>query len=460
MLNDHLRSMIYDKYIKPTENRRDTYAGIEIELPIINLGGKATDHTVSRAAMNRAVSHFGFQPLKYDDDGNLHEAQDPVTGDLFSFDCSYNNFEISFARSQNLNAVDTRFRRYIEYLNNDLILNNHLISGFGITPYYRLCRKDYIRCGRYGMLGGYLGKCCEWKKEGGCHAYPQFGTFASASQIQVDVSTDELLDTLRTFSLLEPVKSLLFANSMMPQDEPDYLLIRDNLWEYSTHGINPRNVGGYEAIPESIEELIEYIAYTSLFCTERDGKYLFFEPIPLVEYFTRDVIAGEYYENGKYYSFPFKPEETDLAYLRTYKFLDLTARGTIEYRSLCTQPLGQSFAGAAFQLGLLAKRDALRELWARETVLYHHGLTANELRRQFNKGHIPDVLDREALRSLLIEITRLSEEGLRERGFGEEKYLLPVYERAERISSPAKDMKDALTGGKPLSEIILEHAKL
>ena len=28
MLNDHLRSMIYDKYIKPTENRRDTYAGI------------------------------------------------------------------------------------------------------------------------------------------------------------------------------------------------------------------------------------------------------------------------------------------------------------------------------------------------------------------------------------------------------------------------------------------------
>ena len=33
MLNDHLRSMIYDKYIKPTENRRHTYAGIEIELP-------------------------------------------------------------------------------------------------------------------------------------------------------------------------------------------------------------------------------------------------------------------------------------------------------------------------------------------------------------------------------------------------------------------------------------------
>ena len=144
MLNDHLRSMIYDKYIKPTENRRDTYAGIEIELPIINLGGKATDHTVSRAAMNSAVSHFGFQPLKYDDDGNLHEAQDPVTGDLFSFDCSYNNFEMSFARSQNLNDVDDRFRRYIEYLNKNLILNNHLISGFGITPYYRLCRKDYI----------------------------------------------------------------------------------------------------------------------------------------------------------------------------------------------------------------------------------------------------------------------------------------------------------------------------
>ncbi len=460
MLNDHLRSMIYEKYIKPTENRNDTYAGIEIELPIINLQGKATDHNVSRSAMNDAVMHFGFTPLKYDDNGHLHEAQDPITGDLFSFDCSYNNFEISFARARNLSDVDVRFHRYIEYLNRNLAKGHHMISGFGITPYYRACRKDYISNGRYRMLGGYLGKCCDWKKEGGCHPYPQFGTFASASQIQVDVKSEELIDTLQVFSLLEPLKSLLFANSMMPEDEPDYLLIRDNLWEYSTHGINPRNVGGYEAVPESIDELIEYIAYTSLFCTEREGKYLFFEPIPLVEYFTNDTIAGEYFENGSYYSFPFKPEETDLKYLRTYKFLDLTARGTIEYRSLCTQPLGQSFAGAAFQLGLLAKREALKDLWAKETVLYHHGLTANELRRQFNKGHIPDLFDKAELRRLLIEITCLSEEGLRERGFGEERYLQPVYDRAERISSPANDMKNALLSGKTLTDIIYDYAKM
>ena len=85
MLNDHLRSMIYDKYIRPTEKRSETYAGVEIELPIINLSGEATDHSVSRNAMNAAVRHFSFQPFRYDDDGFLHEAQDPVSGDLFSF---------------------------------------------------------------------------------------------------------------------------------------------------------------------------------------------------------------------------------------------------------------------------------------------------------------------------------------------------------------------------------------
>ena len=458
MLNDHLRSMIYDKYIRPTEKRQETYAGVEIELPIINLSGEATDHNVSRSAMNAAVRHFNFRPLKYDDTGFLHAAQDPVSGDLFSFDCSYNNFEISFARALSLQEVDARFKKYVTFLNDVLARSRHIISGFGITPYYKKCRKDYIPNGRYRMLGGYLGKCCEWKKEGGCHPYPQFGTFASASQIQIDVKADELPDTLRTFSMLEPVKSLLFANSVMPEDEPEYLLFRDNLWEYSTHGINPRNIGPYEAVPESIDELIEYIAYTSLFCTERDGKYLFFEPIPLVEYFGKETIAGEYFEDGEYHPYPFTPEEGDLRYLRTYKFLDLTARGTIEYRSLCTQPLGQSFAGAAFQLGLLQKRNELKELWERDTVLYHHGLTANELRGQFNKGHIPDLLDRDMLRRQLIVITSLAEAGLRERGFGEERYLIPVYERAERIASPAKDMMTALSEGESMTEIIYRHA--
>ena len=67
--------------------------------------------------------------------------------------------------------------------------------------------------------------------------------------MQLDVRFDKLIETIDTFSLLEPIKSLLFANSWM-EDEPDNLCVRDMFWENSTHGINPHNIGVYEKIPD------------------------------------------------------------------------------------------------------------------------------------------------------------------------------------------------------------------
>lgn len=35
---------------------------------------------------------------------------------------------------------------------------------------------------------------------------------------------------------------------------------------------------------------------TSIFCTERDGKYIHFRPIPIISYLKEKEIIGEYYE--------------------------------------------------------------------------------------------------------------------------------------------------------------------
>ena len=44
---------------------------------------------------------------------------------------------------------------------------------------------------------------------------------------------------------------------------------------------------------------------------------------------------------------------------RSYQYQDLTTRGTVEFRSVCTQPLDRTFASAAFHLGLLVNLDKL-----------------------------------------------------------------------------------------------------
>ena len=79
-----------------------------------------------------------------------------------------------------------------------------------------------------------------------------------------------------------------------------------------------------------------------------------------------DEIAkrGEYYdsEDGRYKKITIIPEMRDIDYLRTFKFEDLTYRGTIEFRSCCTQPIADSMTVGAFHLGLQKRLDQLEVL--------------------------------------------------------------------------------------------------
>ena len=43
-----LRECLYKKYITPTERTGEDYIGIEIEMPVVNLSGEATDFSVTQ----------------------------------------------------------------------------------------------------------------------------------------------------------------------------------------------------------------------------------------------------------------------------------------------------------------------------------------------------------------------------------------------------------------------------
>ena len=331
----------------------------------------------------------------------------------------------------------------------------------GINPNADINHNKPIQNERYRMLYHYLHSYPQHTAEVPMrfHERPDFGTFTSASQVQLDVGYDELTDVINVFGLLEPYKSALFANSYLP-DYPQFLCVRNMLWEHSMQGYNPHNVGMFAQKLSSVDELVDYIGTQSIYCTMRGGKYIDFTPLTIDEYFSRDNIVGEFFDGESYRKISFTPEKEDLDHLRTFKFEDLTFRGTIEYRSSCCQPFSDAMTVAAFHTGLKENLGLLKELLENDRVIYSHGFSAPELQDMLSRRRLPDYIDGEQLEQQLKNILDLAAFGLKKRGLGEEILLSPLYERAEKHTNPAKTMLEGLSKGISVTKYIEQYAAI
>ena len=460
-MNETIRKAIYDKYIAPTTKERPDYIGVEIEMPVVNLCGQPVDEAVSIKTAESFIRQFGFIASGSDTDGNITSAKHEQTGDILSYDCCYSNLELSFGKAVGLFEIKDRFERYCCFLNTEFAKHGYTLTGMGVNPNADINHNQPIQNERYRMLYHYLHSYPQHKNEVAMrfHERPDFGTFTSASQVQLDVRYEELTDVINVFGLLEPYKALLFANSYL-SDYPEFLCVRNMLWEHSMQGYNPHNVGMFDKKVSSIDELIDYIGTQSIYCTMRDGRYIDFTPLTLDEFFSRDSVEGEYFDGEKYRKISFKPEISDLEYLRTFKFEDLTFRGTIEYRSSCCQPLSEALTVAAFHTGLKEKLYELKELLENDNVIYSHGFNALELQKLLSKRSQPYFIDENRIEKQLIRILDLSSEGLKQRKLGEEILLAPLYERAQRHTNPARTMLDGINNGLPMINYIEQYAAI
>lgn len=459
MVNQALDRAVYEKYIAPTCRPKTQNVGIELEFPVVNLSGGAVDFALVHRMTEAFASHFGFSDQKLDDEGAPYSAVCPENGDCLSFDCSYNTLELSFGKELDINVIFDRFQAYYSFVQERLLPEQHTLTGMGINPGWRVNARQPIPNGRYRMLLHHLSSYPEYGNIIPFHRHPDFGLFACASQVQLDVEAGDIIPTLHAFSRLEPFKSLLFANSYFDADG-GWLLARDWFWRESVHGLNRKNVDFYDEKIQTLPELTDYIGQTSIFCAERDGRYLNFRPTPVEEYVSMDSIRGTYYENGGYHTMEFQPQLRDLAYLRSYKLEDLTYRGTIEYRSVCQQPVNQVMAAAAFHAGLAEELGAVRDFLAADHALYGHGRTMAELRDQINRRGLPTWADKAAVAKALLELLELARSGLLKRGSGEERFLEPLYARAEQVLSPAQELADALHSGVTMNTMIRKYAEL
>ena len=144
-----LRQHLSQKYIEPTKKKRGEYIGVEIEMSIVNLSKKAVDFEVIHEITKRFISHFKFAVAGTDDEENIFSAQNAVNGDILSYDCSYNNLELSFGKEQNLYIIQKRFSEYYDFVQNELKLYNYTLTGMGINPYRNYNHNVPIPNGRY-----------------------------------------------------------------------------------------------------------------------------------------------------------------------------------------------------------------------------------------------------------------------------------------------------------------------
>ena len=458
---DLVKYKLYNEFIKPTTQKKN-YIGVEIEIPIINLDKKAVNFDVVHKVTDEFQNEYpDFKTDGIDFDGNVFSLKNSKTDDILCYDCSYNNIEFAMGKEKDLFSINERFSEFYNFVKKSFQEYNHTLTGMGINPYRKYNLNQPIPSERYLMLYHHLKSYKNYKNiRMQFHEYPEYGMFSSASQVQLDVHKDNLVKTINVFSKIEPIKALLFSNSVLFGEDNTLTCFRDILWEYSTHGVNPHNIGGYDVDFKDLDDLQAYLESLNIYCVMRDGAYINFPSINLLDYYSREFVSGEIYCKGKYRKIDIRPCLEDINYLRPFKFINLTFRGTIEFRSICTQPIRDSMCVAAFHLGLKDKLDEMDEIIKNDDVIYHKGYTASELRKLFIQRDIPSFIDKNDLCRLTREIVDLASDGLKERGIGEEIFLKTLYGRIKNHTNPGKSFINSINNGVRLEKIIEDYGKL
>ena len=416
--------LLKHRYLKNIKENPELFVGIELEFPVVNLEGDATDVEVIKYLFRYLVSSFDFTVEKVDDFGNPIQLVDPVSQDAILFEVSYTTIEFAFAKAETIQAVEERFSIYMEAIQKKLAESNHAIVGYGIHPNWDKNENSPVAYSRYRMLMDYL-NLSRNVTESDLHQFPDYGAFICGSQVQLDVSKSNYLRVINVFTQIEAAKAYLFANSEFSGADWDTKISRDIFWEESMHGIYPENVGINARLFKDEDNFFDYLDHSAIFTAERDGQTYYFYPIQARDYLgTPEIQAFSLnWEEVLIY-----PQEKDFETHRSYQYQDLTTRGTVEFRSVCTQPLDRTFASAAFHLGLLVHLDKLEAYLETAPFFKVFGRNYKFLRRQFSKKKLTDQ-EKTAIISFSKDLLLLADEGLKMRNKQETTYLQPLRDK-------------------------------
>ena len=409
--------LLKEKYLSNMKEDSELFVGVELEFPIVETNGNKTNIEVTKNLFRTLANLSDFEVEKIDDDQNPIQLIHCSSKDRILFELSYNTIEFALERARSINEVAKRFEAYLKIIQPILQENNHEIQGHGIHPLWNKNDNSPVKIERYKMLMAFLAMNGTGMKT---HSYPSYGAFICGNQVQLDVRRDNYLRIINAFNKIEAAKAYLFSNSEFSAEAWDTKIARDIFWEESLHGYYKENVGIYPKDYQSEEEFFNNLARTAIFTATREGKSYYFKPIRVEDYLDQKEITA-YTADGN--EKIINPVKEDLKQHRSYQFQDLTARGTVEFRSVCTQPLETTFAPIAFELGLFVQLEKLESYLEDSSFFKNEEQDYRKLRKKYSKK-ILSKEEKEAVQSFSKDLLDIAEAGLMKRGYGEEKFLI------------------------------------
>ena len=409
--------LLKEKYLSNMKEDSELFVGVELEFPIVETNGNKTNIEVTKNLFRTLANLSDFEVEKIDDDQNPIQLIHCSSKDRILFELSYNTIEFAFERAHSINEVAKRFEAYLKIIQPILQENNHEIQGRGIHPLWKENDNSPVKIERYKMLMAFLAMNGTGMKT---HSYPSYGAFICGNQVQLDVRRDNYLRIINAFNKIEAAKAYLFSNSEFSAEAWNTKIARDIFWEESLHGYYKENVGIYPKDYQSEEEFFNNLARTAIFTATREGKSYYFKPIRVEDYLDQKEITA-YTADGN--EKIINPVKEDLKQHRSYQFQDLTARGTVEFRSVCTQPLETTFAPIAFELGLFVELEKLENYLEDSSFFKNEEQDYRKLRKKYSKK-ILSKEEKEAIQSFSKDLLDIAEAGLMKRGYKEEKFLI------------------------------------
>ena len=409
--------LLKEKYLSNMKEDSELFVGVELEFPIVETNGNKTNIEVTKNLFRTLANLSDFEVEKIDDNQNPIQLVHCSSKDRILFELSYNTIEFAFERARSINEVAKRFEAYLKIIQPILQENNHEIQGHGIHPLWQENDNSPVKIERYKMLMAFLAMNGTGMKT---HSYPSYGAFICGNQVQLDVRRDNYIRIINAFNKIEAAKAYLFSNSEFSAEAWDTKIARDIFWEESLHGYYKENVGIYPKDYQSEEEFFNNLAKTAIFTATRGGKSYYFKPIRVADYLDQKEITA-YTADGN--EKIIKPVKEDLKQHRSYQFQDLTARGTVEFRSVCTQPLETTFAPIAFELGLFVELEKLENYLEDSSFFKNEEQDYRKLRKKYSKKILSKV-EKESAQSFSKDLLDIAEAGLMKRGYKEEKFLI------------------------------------
>ena len=409
--------LLKEKYLSNMKEDSELFVGVELEFPIVEIHGNKTNIEVTKNLFRTLANLLDFEVEKMDDDQNPIQLVHCSSKDRILFELSYNTIEFAFERARSINEVAKRFEDYLKIIQPILQENNHEIQGHGIHPLWKENDNSPVKIERYKMLMTFLAMNGTGMKT---HSYPSYGAFICGNQVQLDVRRENYIRIINAFNKIEAAKAYLFSNSEFSAEAWDTKIARDIFWEESLHGYYKENVGIYPKDYQSEEEFFNNLARTAIFTATREEKSYYFKPIRVEDYLDQKEITA-YTADGN--EKIINPVKEDLKQHRSYQFQDLTARGTVEFRSVCTQPLETTFAPIAFELGLFVQLEKLEDYLEDSSFIYNEEQDYRKLRKKYSKK-ILSKEEKEAIQSFSKDLIGIARAGLMKRGYKEEKFLI------------------------------------